>query len=386
MKPRDVRQALLSIPVPDELEARRRAWPVVQAAFAERERIAWPRRHARPILALAVALALLAAALTPPGRAVVREVREAIGLEEVGRKDAAPALFHLPARGKLLVTSGRGVWLVQRDGSKRLLGRYREASFSPTGRFVAVARRNELVAIDPRSGELRWSLPRVDVGFPRWHGSRVDTRIAYLSDGDLRVVAGDGTEDRVLAKDVQRVAPAWRPGRGYVVAYRRGGRIAAVDADSHRRLWRSTGVEAAHQLAWSADGRRLLVVKRHGFAVYDGRGRLRASRAMPGRLVRGSFAPAGHRFALIRARRGRSELLVLDADRPKARAQRAFTGRGRFSNVVWSPDGRWLLLAWETPDQWLFIRSGVEQIDAVRSISPQFRSGTFPALEGWCCP
>jgi hypothetical protein len=386
MKPKDVRRFLLSIPAPDELEAQRRAWPVVQAAFAERERIAWPRRHARPLLAFAVVLALLAAALTPPGRAVVREVREAIGLEEVGRKDAAPALFRLPAPGKLLVTSGRGVWLVQRDGSKRLLGRYREASFSPTGLFVAVARRNELVALDPRSGDLRWSLPRVNVRFPRWHGSRVDTRIAYLSDGNLRVVAGDGTGDRVLARDVQPIEPTWRPGAGFVVVYRTGGRITAVDADSRKRLWRSAGVEAAQQLAWSADGRRLLVVKRHGFSVYDARGRLRASRALPGRLVLGSFSPKGHRFALVRMQRGRSELLVLDADRPRGRAQRAFSGRGRFRNVVWSPDGRWLLLTWETPDQWLFIRSGVEKIDAVGSISPQFRSSTFPALEGWCCP
>jgi hypothetical protein len=384
VKPKDVRRALLAIPVPDELEGQRRAWPVVQAAFAEREQIAWPRRHARPLIAVAAALALLAAALTPPGRAVVREVREAIGVDHAGRKDAALALFRLPAPGKLLVTSGRGVWLVQQDGYKRLLGRYRDASFSPTGLFVAVARRNELVALDPR-GDLRWSLPRPDVRWPRWHGSRVDTRIAYLSGSDLRVVAGDGTDDKLLAEAVHPVAPAWRPGRAHVIALSDpAGRIYVYGSDTRSLQGRSQRGEPPLKLDWAPSGRRLLALSARTIRILDIRGRLHRFLVAPPGAVNVSAAWRGDAFALVRwyqARR-RSEVVLVRGGRTRT----IFDGSGRFDAVLWSPDGRWLLVAWKDPDQWLFIRAGVRGVEAVRSISAQFRSRTFPALEGWCCP
>ena len=98
----------------------------------------------RLALAVAVVVAALAAVLSSPGRAVLDEVREAVGVER-----AQPALFSLPAPGRLLVASDAGVWVVQEDGSKRLLGPYREASWSPFGRFVVAARENELAALEP---------------------------------------------------------------------------------------------------------------------------------------------------------------------------------------------------------------------------------------------
>ena len=64
------------------------------------------------------------------------EIREVVGVEE-----SAPALFSLPASGQLLVTADSGAWVVDEDGSKRLLGGYREASWSPFGRFVVASRR-----------------------------------------------------------------------------------------------------------------------------------------------------------------------------------------------------------------------------------------------------
>jgi hypothetical protein len=295
MKGRDVRGLLLLLPVPDELDAQRRAWSVVRSAFEEREPVAWPRRHARPLLALAAALALLAAALTPPGRAFVGEVRDLIGREQVGRRDAAPALFRLPAAGRLLVTSARGVWLVRQDGNKRLLGRYRDASFSPTGRFVAVARRNELVALDP-SGELQWSLPRRNVSAPRWHGTRFDTRIAYLSGGNLRVVPGDGTGDKLLAEAVHPVAPAWRPGRGYVLALSdRRGRVH-VYASETRGLgaeWASpAGARAADESHPRRPRTRAPPARRSG-RRRQRRSRVARRRLCPGEVVSGSAAERG---------------------------------------------------------------------------------------------
>ena len=64
------------IEIPGEHEARERTWAVVQSAFAERSPVDRRARRLRPALALAVVLAAVAAALSPPGRAVLDEIRE----------------------------------------------------------------------------------------------------------------------------------------------------------------------------------------------------------------------------------------------------------------------------------------------------------------------
>lgn len=383
MKPQDVRRTLLSIPVPDELEAQRRAWPVVQAAFAERERVAWPRRHARPILAFAVVLALLAAALSPPGRAFVRDVREKIGVD--GAKEA---LFSLPDGGRLLVVSEEGSWVVRPDGSRRLLGPYREASWSPSGKYVVGSGLNLLVALEP-DGDTRWSLARRDVRLPRWGGNRFDTRIAYLSGRQLRVIAGDGTDDRRFARAVEPVAPAWRPGLPHVLAFvERGGRLVVAETDSGRRLW-SRRLDRVEKLDWSSDGRQLLVQGRRFLRVFARGGQLRydllGQKAAP--VVNATFGPDGRSVAFVQRTAGRSDLWVIPRLRPDgSAAKRVLHGEGVFTEVSWSPDGKWLLVAWEDANQWVFLRTArVRNIQAVNSITEQFEGG-FPSPAGWCCP
>lgn len=230
-----MRRELERIEIPGEHEARERTWAVVQAAFAQRE--PQPQRRSwRPAAAIALAAALVAGLLSPPGRAVLDELRKAVGVER-----AQPALFSLPAPGRLLVTADSGAWVVSDDGSKRLLGSYREASWSPFGRFVIASRRNELVALTPE-GEVRWSLARRDVRFPRWGGTRVDTRIAYLSGGALRVVGGNGRGDRLLDRQAAGRPPLWRAGGAHELVYaRRDGSVRVVNADTGAVLERDAG-------------------------------------------------------------------------------------------------------------------------------------------------
>jgi hypothetical protein len=219
-----VRKQLQRLEIPDEHEARERSWAVVQAAFAEHE--PQPRRRSwKPGAAIAIALAALAGLLSPPGRAVLDDIREVVGVEQ-----AQPALFSLPAPGRLLVTADSGAWVVEQDGSKRLLGRYGDAAWSPFGRFVVASRQNELAALTP-DGEVRWSLARPDVRFPRWGGTKTDTRIAYFSGRQLRVVGGDGKDDRLLTGNAALRPPEWRPGHVLVYALP-GGSARAVDIDT----------------------------------------------------------------------------------------------------------------------------------------------------------
>lgn len=209
-----MRRELERIEIPGAAAAEERALLVVAAGFDER-RPPPPRRTPRgPLVAVVVAAAIVAAVLSPPGRAVVDHVRRAVGIDH-----SQAALFSLPTQGRLLVVSGSGVWVVQPDGSRRLIGAYDEASWSPLGRFVVAARRNELAALDA-DGSVRWTLARPLVRFPRWSGSATDTRIAYLSGDRLHVVAGDGRSDAdVGGRPVAPVAPGWRRGPGFVLAY-----------------------------------------------------------------------------------------------------------------------------------------------------------------------
>ncbi len=90
------------------------------------------------MLAVAAGIAALVIGLSPAGAKVgdlVEQMGDAVGL---GEEDAKPALRSLPAAGELLVESAQGPWIVRDDGSKRLLGDYDEATWSPRGLFVAV--------------------------------------------------------------------------------------------------------------------------------------------------------------------------------------------------------------------------------------------------------
>ncbi len=289
---------------PDERAAEDRAWAVVRRAYAEREPVAWPRRHARPLVAGALVAAAVAAVLSPPGRSVVHSLRKAVGVQ-----GAQTELFSLPAPGRLLVSGSGGTWIVNRDGSRRRLGSYRDAAWSPHGLFVAATRPNELLALDPK-GNVRWTLPRRSPRFPAWTGTRADTRIAYLAGGKLHVVAGDGTGDHAIGS-AAAVRPVWLPGR--VVVYSNGRRLVAYD-DASR-----------------------------------------------------SFRPATLRPVgpASRRRAGLSEVV--------SGGRVVFRGTGSFGQVVPSPDGRWLLVTWPTAGQWVFVQPGPPRhIVGVSRISSQF--------------
>lgn len=366
-----MRKELERIELPGEHEARERARAVVLAAFAERE--PQPRRRSwKPVAAVAVALVALAGLLSPPGRAVLDEIREVVGVER-----SEPALFSLPAPGRLLVTGDSGSWIVDRDGSKRLLGPYREASWSPFGRFVVAAKANELAALEP-DGDVRWSLSRPDVRFPRWSGTTTDTRIAYLSGSELRIVGGDGKGDRLAARRASDVAPAWRPGPARALTFAGADGVVRVLDGAVTVLSRSEGRRVV-ALAWAGELRLVVTPTRASLFENGSQEVLRTDRSFTGAAI----SPRARQVALVTEEGGTS---VVELVSRTGEARQLFSGRGRLERPVWSPDGRWLAVGWPEADQLVFIRvGGQQQIRAVSNVSEQFRSGTFPRVEGWCC-
>jgi hypothetical protein len=394
----ELQRQLASVIVPGELEARRRSWNVIRSAFADRERL--PRRQVGrnwAALALAAAVVVIAAAITPPGQSVLGDLRDAIGREEGVTVQEQPSLFSLPTRGRLLVESARGPWIVHPDGAKRLLGSYDEASWSPFGKYVIVSKADEVVALE-RSGAVRWSIARRDVRHPRWGGTHTDTRVAYLSGRALHVVAGDSKDDRVLVPRVAQVAPAWKPGSEHVLAYALGnGAVRVIETDSGHVSagWREPGPE---QLAFSADGALVATRNPRLITVHTETGLRRSAipsgpAGTPTEFLDLAFAPTHSTLAYVTydAATGRSAVWTIDAGGTGRRRQ-LFEGAGRIADVEWSPDEHWLLAAWESADQWIFIRmgDGATKLVARSSITAQLNGGArdapFPGIAGWCCP
>lgn len=378
------REALRRFRAPEEAGAEDRAWQVIRGAYHERTPVARRRFRPRRVGALAAGAVLVGGlVLSPAGASVRRLISHVLGVQH-----AAPAIFSLPAPGRLLVSGAGGTWTVDGDGSTRRVGAWPEASFSPHGLYLTVVGADELAAVTPR-GTPRWVLARRQVADPRWFPP-TGYRVAYLSGTDLRVVAGDGTRDHLLSRAVAPIAPAWRPGYPYQLAYlSAAGALVVRDDQSGRKIWSASPRVSVTGLDWSADGQRLLVLSRREVLLYDPGGRVVWTRRAPqgGPIVDGALSPNGGKLALVSGGPG-GQAVIVDLHAGHAAARRILAGSG-LSRLDWSPNGRWLVISWPAADQWVFVRvAGRPRIYAVSRISEHFSTGVstaFPRLEGWCC-
>lgn len=384
-----IAELLRDAPVPDEDGARVRALRVVRSAGPPEPPPGDGNRRIRTALAFAVAIVASVLVLSPAGATVSEWVGDVVG----AKHDPAPALRELPSGGELLVQGPAGPWVVHSDGSQRFLGRYDDAAWSPRGLYVAVTFRDRLTAIEP-NGEPHWTITAPGRTLdPRWSDSGF--RIAYRSGANLRVVAGDGTGDRLLARHVAPVAPAWRPGDANVLAYLdRAGRAHVVNTDSGRTLFVTAPGPDRRELTWSDDGRRLAVVSSRSLVTFDGQGKRMGFTPYPvaATFVAAHFRPGSHRLALIwryvrGANRGSSELFLSS----RGNQRLLLPGAGRLSDLTWSPDGSTVLVSRPAADDWVFVshfrghlrsrRAG----DIARQFAPGARHPAFPAVAGWCC-
>ena len=379
------KRALTRLRAPDEPGAEERAWEVVRSAY--REQALSTAGHPRRRLALALALgALLAGVVLSPATAnVTRLITRALGVEH-----ASHALVSLPAQGRLLVAGQGGTWSIGADGSTHRLGPWRQASWSPHGLNLTVAGRDQLLAVDPRDGTPHWTLTRAEVSDPRWY-EPTGYRVAYRSGNALREVAGDGTGDHLLAGAVAPVAAAWRPGHPYQLAYVSAhGSLVVRDGDTGQLIWSVAAGVAIRELTWSPDGRLLLALSPAAVEVYDARGRLVGATPFAERApaIAAALSPDGHTFAVVLGGSG-GEVVLENLPPEKPAPRRVLAGAG-LQQLLWSPDGRWLLVSWPAANQWVFVRVvGAPRIAAASRIAEQFATrdsrGTLPRLEGWCC-
>ncbi len=420
-----LREMLREAPVPDEAEAERRGLKVVEAAYAERaaraRRGAVSKRRAtlRPALGLVLAALLAALVLSPAGASVREWVGDVLATSKTPRPERG--LAGIPGGGTLLVQSHAGPWVVHADGSRRLLGAYDEATWSPRGLFVAVAAGDELSAVEP-DGTPRWTITAPGrVADPRWAPSRY--RIAYRSGRSLRVTAADGSADRLLAPAVAPVAPAWDPRHRHLLAYV-GARGELRVGDSERRRSRSFGpvLAGTKTIAWQ--GKRILEasplelrlrrVSTSGAPPSAGPRQiammlpnLRLQLPRDARVIAAALSPDGRTVAAsVTLPAGptaaatsftgssdpsvpaRDAVYLFDAGDGSRRRLLALPGA--LTQLAFSPDSERLLIAWPRLDQWLFlpVAHGVEGRSLVgisTAFAPGEREAPFPQVEGWCC-
>jgi len=416
-------EALREVKIRTPDGAEKRGLRVVEAAYAERRSsdselrgVMTPKTSERqgrrplPRLALALGLAtLLAAALLSPAGAAVRGwVDDAI---TNGAPHPEPTLARVPGGGRLLVQTGEGPVVVRADGSKRLLGDYEGASWSPHGLFVAAVKGRTLSALEP-DGTSHWSITAAErVAVPRWSPS--GERIAYFSGFDLRVVAGDGSEDRLLAGSAPGtppdgsvspayVPPAWSPTGADELAYVTGAaRLRIIDSETGAVLAGAPALSRITSMDWADGGRKILEASPGtlrlrsllpaGHPARPGLGGARRLALPPGATVNdAALAPQRPLVAVSvtywKKHGTYSEVIVY---RPGHGARTLLSVPGSLGQVEWSPDGRRLLAAWPGANQWLFLPlehgSGRAIADISKAIAPSGRPTSFPRLEGWCC-
>jgi hypothetical protein len=395
-----LRELLGEVPVPGAEEAERRGLALATAAFREREPAPARVVGSSPgRLAIALALAALVGALllSPAGASVRGWIGDAF---DTGMPNAEHGLAGIPGGGRLLVESRAGPWVVGADGSRRLLGDYREATWSPRGLFVAVAAGRTLSAVEP-DGTPRWSLDAsAPVGELRWSPSGY--RIAYRSGRALRVTAADGTGDRLIAPRTRPVAPAWSPlGLSQLAYVNSTGELRIADTESGRTVGSAKALTGVSQLEWGGDGtlleasRRALWTRPTVVSKLSGSLRIGLPRWLPlpaGATIRDvTLSPSGRTVAALvglHAGRGpRSAVLLYPA--LGGRPRRLLGVPGRLGQLAWSPNGQQLLVTWPRADQWLFLPVGRGEGRALAGIGAAFAPGqgapSFPRVEGWCC-
>src|SRR5207302_5156609 len=124
--------------------------------------------------------------------------------------------------------------------------------------------------------------------------------------------AGDGTGDASKCADaVAPVAPAWRPRALRILAFAApDGRVYVYDVTGCRLLLRTPPGPVPTKLAWSSDGKLLLVVSPFRLRVYDARGRVVAQDDPSDATMDAdaTFLPGTHRVTVIRVHGAQSDV------------------------------------------------------------------------------
>ena len=202
--------------------------------------------------------------------------------------------------------SGSGIWVVQNDGSKRLLAGYRDAAWSPHGLYVAAVHGNELRALEP-NGQLTGRLgarggSATHVGRSTDSESRISQ--AALSESSTATAPGTGCSPATFNPDQQRgsrthtpLRTSTKPGtsRSRTSTNRTATRPRRPARHHVNSPGQTTGRHSSPSSRMPSKSSRSVA---HGSAVSRGIAQVSAA----------AISPNGKRIAFVETRSGRSTL------------------------------------------------------------------------------
>jgi hypothetical protein len=230
------------------------------------------RRSSR-LLVLALAALAFAVGAGAAALAATGNLRVDIGARQKPARPVPTRLSVPPGSHGLALVAGGRVWLATKKGLRIEGMPVSAAELSPRALYAVVGIGSSLVALAPGNRH-PWVHPtdgRVVAASWSPDGLKIAYVVAHRGGYELRMIEGDGSPDRLLARRVSRAKPSWRPDALAVAYVDDRGRAAVYDFGSGSRRTFDTrdcgGV--ARAVAYAPRGRRLAVAGKSGLALVD---------------------------------------------------------------------------------------------------------------------
>ncbi len=206
-----------------------------------------------------------------------------------------------------------------------------------------------------RDRDWRFALHGVSDQIEQWvFGKRgiAQTRIAYVNNGELKIVDSDGAETRAITTGRGALSPAWSPTGGtvvFTVLGNAGTQVQELDVRTGRTR-RISQIRAGLNITpvYQPGGHAILYAQGTGNGTDLVLAGLDSGPPKKITIGRGtdntspSYSPDGHQIAFISGKSGAPQVYIMDADGSNVQLLTPYTAgvRSYRASPDWSPDGR----------------------------------------------
>src|SRR5437762_133542 len=216
---------------------------------------------------------------------------------------------------------------------------------------------SEHFLFDRRDRDWRFAVHGVSDQIEQWaFGKRgiAQTRIAYVNNGELKIIDSDGAETRAITTGRGALSPAWSPGGEsvvFTVLGNTGTQVQELDVRTGRTR-RVSQIRAGLNITpvYQPGGNAILYAQGTGNGTDLVLSGLETDSSLPKRITIGkgsdntspSYSPDGSQIAFISGKSGAPQVYIMDADGSNVQLLTPYKAgvRSYRASPDWSPDGR----------------------------------------------